>query len=88
MPVFTFEIVRQGEAPVIADVLRLPDERAIWCGAEAWLSWTLAIQLKRAHLPIWEIEATLRHETQYGNTPKDLLSQIPSLLNSQTIPSL
>ena len=33
---FTFEIVRHGEAPVIADVLRLPDERApIWCRAEA-----------------------------------------------------
>jgi hypothetical protein len=38
MPVFTFEIVRHGEAPVIADVLKLPDERAIWCRAEAWLS--------------------------------------------------
>ncbi len=38
MPVFTFEIVRHGEAPVIADVLRLPDERAMWCRAEAWLS--------------------------------------------------
>ncbi len=35
MSVFTFEIVRHGEAPVIADVLRLPDERAIWCRAEA-----------------------------------------------------
>jgi hypothetical protein len=39
MSVFTFEIVRHNEAPVIADVLmRLPDERAIWCRAEAWLS--------------------------------------------------
>jgi hypothetical protein len=35
LPVFTFEIVRPGEAPVIADVLRMPDERAIWCRAEA-----------------------------------------------------
>ena len=35
MPVFTFEIVRHGEAPVIAEVLRLPDERAMWCRAEA-----------------------------------------------------
>ena len=32
---FTFEIVQHGEAPVIADVLKLPDERAIWCRAEA-----------------------------------------------------
>ncbi|MGH6841609.1 MAG: hypothetical protein ACREDV_05880 [Methylocella sp.] len=38
MPVFTFEIVRHGEAPVIAGVLRLPDERLMWCRAEAWLS--------------------------------------------------
>jgi len=38
MPVFTFEIVRHGEAPVVADVLRLSDERAMWCRAEAWLS--------------------------------------------------
>ena len=37
MSVFTFEIVRHGEAPVIADVLRLPDERAM-VRAEAWLS--------------------------------------------------
>jgi len=35
MSVFTFEIVRQGKAPVIAAVLRLSDERAIWCHAEA-----------------------------------------------------
>ena len=38
MSVFTFEIVRHGEAPAIADVLTLPDERAIWCRADAWLS--------------------------------------------------
>jgi hypothetical protein len=38
MSVFTFEIVRHGEAPVIAEVLRLPDERENWCRAEAWLS--------------------------------------------------
>jgi hypothetical protein len=35
---FTFEIVWHDEAPVIADVLRLPDEPAIWCRAEAWLA--------------------------------------------------
>jgi hypothetical protein len=35
MPMFTFEIVRHDKAPAIADVLRLPDERTIWCRAEA-----------------------------------------------------
>jgi hypothetical protein len=38
MSVFTFEIVWHDGAPVVADVLRLPDEPAIWCRAEAWLS--------------------------------------------------
>jgi len=38
MSVFTFEIVRDREAPVIADVLTLPDEPAMSCRAEAWLS--------------------------------------------------
>lgn len=38
MPVFTFEIVRDDEAPVIADVLILPDEPAMSCRTEAWLS--------------------------------------------------
>ena len=35
MSAFTFEIVRQGETPVIAHVLTLSDERAIWCQVEA-----------------------------------------------------
>jgi len=35
MAAFTFEIIRQGEAPVIADVLELPDEQALWCQVEA-----------------------------------------------------
>src|SRR5262245_58625886 len=35
MSVFTFEIVWHDEAPVIANALRLSDEPAIWCRAEA-----------------------------------------------------
>ncbi len=35
MSVFTFEIVLPGEAPVIADILRLSNERLIWCHVEA-----------------------------------------------------
>ena len=38
MPVFTFEIVRDNEVPDIADVLTLPDEPAMSCRTEAWLS--------------------------------------------------
>jgi hypothetical protein len=35
MSAFTFEIVRNGETPVIADVLMLSEERAIWRQVEA-----------------------------------------------------
>jgi hypothetical protein len=41
MSVFTFEIIQQGETPVIAEVLTLSDERAIWCHVEA-----LALRMK------------------------------------------
>jgi len=35
MSEFSFEIVRQRDTSVIAHVLRLTDERAIWCQVEA-----------------------------------------------------
>jgi len=38
MPVFTFEIVRDNEAAIVADFLTLPDEPAMSCRTEAWLS--------------------------------------------------
>jgi hypothetical protein len=41
MSVFTFEIIQRGETPVIAEVLTLSDERAIWCHVEA-----LALRMK------------------------------------------
>ncbi len=41
MSAFTFEIVRNGETPVIADVLTLSEERVIWCQVEA-----LAVRVK------------------------------------------
>ena len=41
MSAFTFEVLRYGEKPVIANVLTLPDERAIWCQVEA-----LALRIK------------------------------------------
>jgi hypothetical protein len=59
MPVFTFEIVRHGEAPVIADVLRLPDERAMWCRVEAWLSDERAVWCRAEALAL-RIENTAR----------------------------
>ncbi|MGD0633736.1 MAG: hypothetical protein ABSA13_05605 [Beijerinckiaceae bacterium] len=35
MSVFTFEIVRQSNASVVAQVLMLSDEQSVWCYVEA-----------------------------------------------------
>jgi len=39
MSAFTFEIVREGEASVVAGVLTLSDDKAIWCYLEALALW-------------------------------------------------
>jgi hypothetical protein len=41
MAAFTFEIICPGQATIIADVLMVPDERALWCQVEA-----LALRIK------------------------------------------
>lgn len=41
MAAFTFEILCPGQATIIADVLMVPDERALWCQVEA-----LALRIK------------------------------------------
>jgi hypothetical protein len=41
MSAFTLEVIQEGETPVIAMVLTLSDERAIWCHVEA-----LALRMK------------------------------------------
>jgi hypothetical protein len=41
MSAFTLEVTQEGETPVIAMVLTLSDERAIWCHVEA-----LALRMK------------------------------------------
>jgi DNA-binding CsgD family transcriptional regulator len=43
MPLFTFEITRLGEAPVVADKLTLLDDTGVWCHVEV-----LALQFRKA----------------------------------------
>jgi hypothetical protein len=57
MSAFTFEIIRQGETPFIADVMTLPDERAIWCQVEA-----LALRINRGD------GASIRVKNRKGET--------------------
>jgi hypothetical protein len=54
---FTFEIVRYGEKPVIANVLTLADERAIWCHVEA-----IALRIKSGD------DAFIRVKNRKGET--------------------
>jgi hypothetical protein len=42
----------------------------------------LAMSLRRARMGFCEIENTLRSEAQFGRTPKERLSQIPSIMGS------
>jgi len=41
MPQLTFEIIRQGETPFVADVLSMPDYKTAWCHVEI-----LALRIK------------------------------------------
>jgi hypothetical protein len=42
----------------------------------------LALSLRRAGMDLYQIESTLRSEAQFGRTPKERLSQIPSVMSS------
>jgi hypothetical protein len=42
----------------------------------------LAMSLRRAGMDFYQIESTLRSEAEFGRTPKERLSQIPSVMNS------
>ncbi|MDR3463598.1 MAG: hypothetical protein P4L76_14905 [Beijerinckiaceae bacterium] len=35
MPLFTFEIVRRGNASVVAQILMLSEQQSVWCYVEA-----------------------------------------------------
>jgi hypothetical protein len=42
----------------------------------------LALSLRRAGMDLYQIENTLRSEAEFGRTPKERLSQIPSIMSS------
>ena len=51
MPLFTFEIAKHGEAPVIADTLSLFDDAGIWCHVEV-----LALQFASAYGAVIQVK--------------------------------
>ena len=80
---FQADLSRSGVDEVL--VQRAKD---IWRGSKGQpgcgdtMFFTLAISLRRAGLELYEIENTLRSEAQFGRTPEERLSQIPSIISS------
>ena len=46
------------------------------------MCFNLAMSLRRAGMDFYQIESTLRSEAEFGRTPKERLSQIPSIMSS------
>ena len=71
---------------------RPPDQRRIDAAIAKWRTtpqgegnfafYRLAVQLKKAGMGDWEIEATLTEEEQYANSPSERRRQIPSIMKN------
>jgi hypothetical protein len=84
-----FEVLGQPEAPRAGvDELLVQSAKDIWRGSKGQpglgdeMFFNLAMSLRRAGMDFCEIESTLRSEAEFGRTPKERLSQIPSLMSS------
>jgi hypothetical protein len=70
------------------------DERLVQSAKDIWrgskgrpgrgdeMFFNLAMSLRRAGMDFYQIESTLRSEAEFGRTPKERLSQIPSIMSS------
>jgi len=71
---------------------REPDQALIEAAVAEWRMtpkgegnsafYRLAVQLKKAGMRDWEIEATLADEARYAHSPSDRQRQIPSIMHS------
>jgi hypothetical protein len=77
------EISRAG-----VDEVLVQRAKEVWRGSKGQpgrgdkMFFNLALSLRRARMGFCEIENTLRSEAQFGRTPKERLSQIPSIMGS------
>ena len=84
-----FEVLGQPEIPRAGvDEVLVQRAKDIWRGSKGQpgrgdeMFFNLAMSLRRAGMDLYQIESTLRSEAEFGRTPKERLSQIPSIMSS------
>jgi hypothetical protein len=84
-----FEVLGQPEiSQVGVDEVLVQRAKDTWRGSKGQpgmgdtMFFKLALSLRRAGMDLYQIESTLRSEAQFGRTPKERLSQIPSVMSS------
>jgi hypothetical protein len=82
-------VLRQPEIPRAGvDEVLVQRAKDIWRGSKGQpgggdeMFFNLAMSLRRAGMDFYQIESNLRSEAEFGRTPKERLSQIPSIMTS------
>jgi hypothetical protein len=83
------EVLSQPEIPQAGvDEVLVQRAKDIWRGSKGQpgrggeMFFNLAMSLRRAGMDFYQIESTLRSEAEFRRTPKERLSQIPSIMSS------
>ena len=83
------EVLGQPEIPRAGvDEVLVQRAKDTWRGSKGQpgrgdeMFFNLAMSLRRAGMDLYQIESTLRSEAEFGRTPKERLSQIPSIMSS------
>jgi hypothetical protein len=77
-----------GISPAGVDEVLVQRAKEVWRGSKGQpglgdeMFFNLAMSLRRAGMDFYQIESTLRSEAEFGRTPKERLSQIPSIMSS------
>ena len=83
-----FEVVRADVPHPGVDERLVQSAKDIWRGSKGQpgmgdtMFFNLAMSLRRAGMDLYQIERTLRSEAEFGRTPKERLSQLPSVMSS------
>ena len=83
-----FEVVQADRNPAGVDEILVQSAKETWRGSKGHrgrgdeMFFNLGLTLRRAGMDFFQIENTLRSEAQYGRSPKERLSQIPSVISS------
>jgi hypothetical protein len=83
-----FEVVPADAPQPGVDERLVQSAKDVWRGSKGQpgrgdeMFFNLAMSLRRAEMDFYQIESTLRSEAEFGRTPKERLSQVPSVMGS------